>query len=210
MTTECHTSLKNQTSVHGPVKANGCYLCHAPVMNTHKFTLAQTPKVCLECHDELGDPKLFSSHTLKDERIDPKGSCITCHNPHASVHPRLLKLKEKNLKTDKELCLSCHQKKISVHVHPLPPEESCTKCHSFHFGKPKTPLMRFSKNKKESTCLECHREKNIFSEKPPEIQACIACHVRSSFKSVKHIDPLFDHPEIPLKRPQRFIKPFIK
>ena len=162
VTTECHASLKNQTSVHGPVKANGCYLCHAPVMKTHQFTLAQTPKVCLECHDELGDQSLFSSHTLKHEAIDPKQSCLACHAPHASSHPHLLKLKEKKFKTTKDLCLSCHQKKISSHAHPIPAEALCTQCHNFHYGKPKTPLMNFAKNKKESICIECHKEKKIF------------------------------------------------
>src|SRR3989338_2367584 len=89
VTTECHTSLKNQISIHGPVKANGCYLCHAPILKTHQFNLAQTPKVCLECHDELGDQSLFSSHPLKHERIDSKQSCLACHSPHASSHPHL-------------------------------------------------------------------------------------------------------------------------
>ncbi|MBI2645899.1 MAG: cytochrome c3 family protein [Deltaproteobacteria bacterium] len=197
VTTECHTSLKNKTVVHGPIKANGCYLCHTPVMNTHKFNLAPVPKVCLECHDEIGDQTLFSSHTLKHERIDPKRSCLTCHDPHSSPFPRRLKLKEMHFETSKELCLSCHDKKISSHAHPIPPKELCTQCHSFHYGKIKTPILRFSKNKKESVCIECHREKNIFSNKPPEINACVSCHVTSSLKSVKHIAPLFDHPEIP-------------
>ena len=197
VTTECHPSLKNQTVVHGPIKANGCYLCHTPVMSTHKFNLASVPKVCLECHDEIGDQTLFSSHTLKHERIDPKRSCLTCHDPHASPFPRRLKLKEMHFKTSKELCLSCHDKKISSHAHPIPTQELCTHCHSFHYGKRGTPLLRFAKNKKESVCIECHRTKNIFSEKSTDVKACVVCHIASSLKSVKHIAPLFDHPEIP-------------
>ncbi len=197
VTTECHASVKNQPVVHGPIKADGCYLCHTPVLNTHKFKLAPVPNVCLRCHDEIGEPTLFSSHTLKHKRLDPKRVCLNCHDPHASPFPRRLKLKEMHFKTTKELCLSCHEKKIESHAHPIPEKEMCTFCHSFHYGKPQTPLLRFAKNKKESLCIECHREKKIFSEKPPDIQACQACHIRSSLKSVKHIAPLFDHPEIP-------------
>lgn len=197
-TSGCHFRIKNNVSVHGPVKAKGCYICHAPILGTHKFKLTdQVPSLCLDCHDNMApvkvpeqDQKQHSAHKLDIKVAESLGIketlvCTHCHNPHSSSLPKLIR--EKILRGKKEVCMSCH-KIPKDHPHPLV-DERCVSCHSFHQGRWKTPLMLDKNKSYDALCFDCHRNKK-------KDISCQQCHEKNKLKTVPHIPPFMQHEEI--------------
>lgn len=181
-TAKCHADLAQGKSVHGPVKAKGCDVCHDiqdrpgehPSVATRRK--ADANKDCLVCHDGIKhtmQAKLGISHAPIN-----KDGCVSCHDPHHAEHAKLLKA------DPGQLCLKCHN---SIHnsasaalaKHPPVLEtKQCLNCHQPHASL-KPGLL---KGDEKGLCLGCHKDlAKWISERevvhgPIQEGRCVACH----------------------------------
>jgi predicted CXXCH cytochrome family protein len=108
----CHpekqTAVDSSTTPH-PV-ASECTTCHSPHGTDIKHQLkADVYSLCTSCHPAytinhpIGKhPVRFAKNDLMAEEI----SCVSCHNPHGTNTPKLLKAEGGSM----AICLQCHQK----------------------------------------------------------------------------------------------------
>lgn len=112
----CHDTVEDQLEkkvVHKPFEMGWCVECHDPHSTNNKWVLIKSSEtLCLKCHQEQGtleihkhpynvQPKDKKKVTLQLTR-DGKLECISCHNPHSTMVPHLLK-------TNQEFtCIGCH------------------------------------------------------------------------------------------------------
>jgi len=101
---KCH--LETQAEFHFPQhhpvlegKMN-CVQCHDPHgMDIMKpaggLAMARVNENCAECHRQQTKPVIFEHAAMRE-------GCTTCHNPHGSINPKLLTIRDSNL------CLRCH------------------------------------------------------------------------------------------------------
>lgn len=101
---KCH--LETQAEFHFPEhhpviegKMN-CVQCHDPHgMDIMKpaggLAMARLNESCAQCHREQTRPFIFEHPALRE-------GCTSCHNPHGSINPKLLTVRDSNL------CLRCH------------------------------------------------------------------------------------------------------
>src|SRR5678816_629239 len=121
---DCHGSLLRRKVMHGPVAAQQCLDCHKYEDATqHRFNSLIGPNQgCVHCHDM----KLKSVVHAPVQH----GSCTTCHDPHGSDHPKVLRADPA-----KDLCLICHRGKddaAKTFVHTALSGGSCSTCHESH------------------------------------------------------------------------------
>ena len=99
---QCHVDKEAEFNLpsHHPVIEGkmSCADCHDP----HKGNvipggteLASLNSLCTKCHTAQAGPFVFEHEAMRE-------GCITCHNPHGSVNPRLL------VARNATLCLRCH------------------------------------------------------------------------------------------------------
>lgn len=194
-TSKCHSDLKNDLFVHGPVKADGCKICHrlengsevTPNIPSHPLVIKIKPininETCTVCHDSFKQSLSTDKFIHKPLQTE---SCVTCHNPHHSKFKNLLKSS-----TASEVCFSCHKEIKSSIEHygfkhgAISSSNSCVNCHSPHSSNHKSLL----KLKEDKLCLSCH-DKNIrktldfktllsqnkVHHKPVQDGNCSSCH----------------------------------
>jgi predicted CXXCH cytochrome family protein len=165
----CHTGKKawrTQKSIHGPMNAGGCTLCHNPHGGTfrHQLWAEGSTALCIACHSD------------KEGLLDAKRSvpfvhgiivgagCLACHDPHASGNDFLV------TKPVNQLCVGCHTGLAGVvRGHPVgghpvagPKERrrqgrelNCTSCHDPHGSAYKYLLVGDSRG--GHVCISCHR-----------------------------------------------------
>ena len=104
----CHGDVRGQFSLpsHHPVPEGklSCTVCHPP----HKgsihagggTSLLSENQSCLRCHTAQRGPFVFEHEAVRE-------GCITCHQPHGSVNPKLLLVRDANA------CLKCHFQQAS-------------------------------------------------------------------------------------------------
>lgn len=119
-----------------------------------------------ELQGSMPESRFLDSNLMNDHPIDmpvppslafnPRGEerrrvldegrmlCVTCHEPHNSVHPALLR------QPPSELCRSCH---LDLATHYGYPVERCTPCHVSHHA-PQKPLL--NPQKTQQACTTCH------------------------------------------------------
>lgn len=113
----CHVAIADKKNVHGAITRYGCTACHDPHGGPNPHQLKAVPnKLCLTCHTKITGDHVFvafdgRAHPLEG-KPDPvrRGqplSCISCHDPHSSDHPKLWRQGEKKM----ELCTRCHAKR---------------------------------------------------------------------------------------------------
>ena len=167
VTSKCHTPTKEKPAVvHGPLKADGCHVCHQKGRGTLLKAEGKFPKghpvliplkksdinsACVLCHDDF--PEALKLNPVHHKAISEK-TCTGCHNPHSAPHPSLLSKSKK----DPALCLSCHEKvknaieEAEFQHGALSEKVACLNCHAAHFSKENALL----KDEPAKLCLDCH------------------------------------------------------
>lgn len=155
----CHESVMKFSKLHGPMKANGCTVCHqlgesrlvlpAKHPRIQEIPLKSVNAQCTTCHEEHAPSRHPGLHKVISEK-----SCVECHSPHGSNNKHLLKINSTG-----QLCTNCHKEILGKlhqgHGEILSEKKSCLQCHESHFSKEKKLL----KANVGSLCLECHQKK---------------------------------------------------
>lgn len=99
----CHMDKRMEFKLpyHHPLLEGkmSCTDCHSPhgsnVRPWSATTLAGVNETCFKCHKEQQGPFVFEHEALRE-------GCVTCHQVHGSIHPKMLVARDNNL------CLRCH------------------------------------------------------------------------------------------------------
>jgi DmsE family decaheme c-type cytochrome len=111
-----------------------CQDCHNPhggyILQRARRTTPSQEEVCFKCHRDKQGPFLYEHVPVKTE------GCTSCHTPHGSVNPRLLRVTPVNV-----LCLQCHTPAPNSATPALPSfhnqtqkYQACTMCHPMIHG----------------------------------------------------------------------------
>ena len=101
---QCHfdTQAEFHLPQHHPVMEGkmNCVQCHDPhgqdiMKPAGGLAMARLNQSCAQCHPAQTKPVVFEHPALRE-------GCAACHNPHGSVNPALLTVRDSNL------CLRCH------------------------------------------------------------------------------------------------------
>lgn len=134
---QCHSSVMPQfllashhsVSEHG-IQCSGCHDPHATAKAGSQRDISELNATCLRCHTKMNGP-----FTYEHQAISAEG-CLSCHSPHGSPNPHLLKVGDINT-----LCLLCHSISGStISAHPVissgaqhsqtAQTSQCTDCHT--------------------------------------------------------------------------------
>ncbi len=160
---------------------------------------AQSKADCLACHSDTSltmekggtQRSIYVNEALLNASAHRKLVCVACHpgfNPENVPHKE--KIEEVN-------CLTCHKDVQFKHTfHPQlakaiaahePPDVGCKDCHGTHeIVSPKVPGSKFSDQKVEESCGECHGDVRETFDKSAHGRAlaaavagapnCLTCH----------------------------------
>ena len=125
-----------------------CTSCHS--VHDFKSSKAQlkTPRdadTCFTCHQQIRAKSMRTSHhPVREGKLD----CSSCHNPHDSTKPKMLKADWIT-----EECLSCHTEKRGPFLwEHAPVRENCALCHDPHGSNHDKLLVA----KQPFLCQRCH------------------------------------------------------
>jgi DmsE family decaheme c-type cytochrome len=100
----CHLNVKPQFSMpfhhrvnEGLVQCSDCHNPHGGFLSKQLRSAAAQDAVCFTCHVDKQGPFVFEHQPVKIE------GCVSCHVPHGSPNPHMMKQSNLNL-----LCLQCH------------------------------------------------------------------------------------------------------
>ena len=132
-------------------------------------------QVCKQCHLREAAQQMYDAHMpVREGKMD----CSSCHNPHGTVTPKLLKANSLN-----DVCFQCHADKRGPFLWEHPPVvESCANCHAPHGSNHEKMLLV----PKPRLCQTCH----ITSRHPVQprtapnpvpdqfvaFRGCVTCH----------------------------------
>lgn len=133
----CHLKMKAQFNMpfhhrveEGLVKCSDCHNPHGGFVGTQLRSAAARDAVCFNCHVDKQGPFVFEHQATKTE------GCETCHSPHGSPNPNLLKTSNLNI-----LCLKCHTGSSFSSASGTPDFhnqaaqfQACTLCHTMIHG----------------------------------------------------------------------------
>jgi len=176
---KCHAKLTKGSVVHAAVSM-GCTTCHTGIdakTVPHKKNgaaghglSAEQPDLCYGCHDK----KAFEKKTI---HAALGMGCTSCHNPHSSNTPKLLKA------AAPDLCFTCHDKSLfsKKTTHAPVAGGMCLTCHVPHSSDEVLLLT----NKPYDLCLTCHSE---IAQKPHALFGFSAAgHPIGPFKKQKPV-----------------------
>ena len=148
----CHTKgdrLLWEGSAHES-RDVGCTTCHKVMVDVSprsQLAKATELEMCGTCHLERRAQQMRSSHMPLREG---KMTCTSCHAPHGSVTPALLKENSTN-----DACYACHAEKRGPFLwEHAPVVESCTNCHDAH-GSNHDKMLKVQVPR---LCQQCHIE----------------------------------------------------
>jgi DmsE family decaheme c-type cytochrome len=122
--------------IHQPDEPNPALLAKATEFDT-----------CGSCHLRRKSALMRSAHMPMREG---SMTCASCHNPHGSTGPSLLKQDSVN-----DNCYTCHAEKQAPMLWEHPPvKENCLTCHDAHGSL--HPRMQVAKQPR--ICQQCHDE----------------------------------------------------
>jgi len=130
----CHTAAKADFAKpfhhrvnEGLVQCSDCHNVHGTATLRQTRSLPSGDFVCYKCHVDKQGPFVYEHVPVKTE------GCSSCHTPHGSTNPRLLRVSLVNL-----LCLQCHTFPTvgpSGPVHNQSQKyQACTMCHAAIHG----------------------------------------------------------------------------
>jgi DmsE family decaheme c-type cytochrome len=128
----CHHEIRPQFNrpfhhrvEEGLMKCDDCHNPHGGFLSRQLQATASQDVVCLKCHTDKQGPFVYEHQPVKIE------GCVSCHVPHGSSNPRLLKRSQVNL-----LCLECHSLTLDTGAPATPTfhnqaqkYQACTLCH---------------------------------------------------------------------------------
>ncbi len=114
------------------IQCMDCHNVHGTSQQRQLRSVAGMNQVCMKCHTDTRGPFVYEHLPIKTE------GCVSCHMPHGSPNPRLLRVSQVNT-----LCLQCHT--LSVGDTPSQPPagpvhnqaakyQACTMCHAYIHG----------------------------------------------------------------------------
>jgi DmsE family decaheme c-type cytochrome len=158
----CHRDVEGQfsRSYRHPVKDGivKCSECHLTLDATRRPLAPNGTNVCMKCHGEFEGPFPYEHPATVDYSTD-EGGCVTCHEPHGSNLPRMLK--QPYEAPHFQLCTQCH----SVPRHNSNPMHGtrwagmpCNDCHTDIHGSYSSPKL-LSESLRAEGCFKagCHR-----------------------------------------------------
>ena len=133
----CHQKIKPQFNMpfhhrveEGLINCSDCHNPHGGFIGKQLRSAAARDSVCYTCHADKQGPFVFEHLAIKTE------GCITCHSPHGSPNPRLIKTSNLNI-----LCLKCHTASTFSPASGTPDfhnqaaqYQACTICHAAIHG----------------------------------------------------------------------------
>ena len=174
---QCHQGAGNQIQWSGSGHAAAevsCTNCHVVMEpRTEKALLAgrTEPDTCYSCHSDMRSKVAKTSHHPIREG---KMACSSCHNPHGSSGPSLLRAASLN-----ETCYTCHADKRGPFLwEHSPARDNCATCHDAHGSNNRALLVA----KGSLQCLECHSYGGHINSprynrtSTPYGQGCVNCH----------------------------------
>jgi DmsE family decaheme c-type cytochrome len=176
----CHTKgarvfWKGSPHEARDVACTNCHTVMADVSPRAQLAKASEIDTCGTCHMERRAQQMRSSHMPLREG---KMSCTSCHNPHGTVTPALLKENSLN-----DNCYTCHTEKRGPFLwEHAPVLESCVNCHDPH-GSNHEKMLKLAKPR---LCQQCHIEtrhptnpygRDTASQKFVLGRQCSSCHV---------------------------------
>ena len=136
------------------VACTNCHRLMETVSDKSQLAKATEIETCGQCHVQRRAQMMRSSHMPLREG---KMTCTSCHNPHGTVTPALLKENSTN-----DTCYRCHAEKRGPFLWTHPPvQESCANCHDPH-GSNHEKMLKVAKPR---LCQQCHIE-NIHMTSP--------------------------------------------
>ncbi len=168
VTSECHTTYKEKTHLHGPMELDDCKACHKPVepaKHTWKL-LHSVTDLCQSCHLEVATMTNVHGPLMT-------GDCLQCHDPHSSDNKSFL-----HKQTVAEQCAECHDTTAHMEfLHGPVAVGECTICHDSHSSNYKGLL----KVEPKELCFSCHtmtaeelKQYEYIHE--PAKGECVGCH----------------------------------
>jgi DmsE family decaheme c-type cytochrome len=129
----CHLKVKAQFNMpfhhrveEGLIQCSDCHNTHGGFIGKQLRSAAARDSVCYTCHADKQGPFVFEHQGVKTE------GCESCHSPHGSPNPRLLKTSNQNI-----LCLKCHTASSFSAASGTPDFhnqaaqfQACTMCHA--------------------------------------------------------------------------------
>jgi len=175
----CHTKGNRvfwQGSPHDArdVACTSCHTVMTDVSPRGQLAKATELETCGTCHLRQRAQQFRSSHMPLREG---KMTCTSCHNPHGTVTPALLREISPN-----DTCYTCHAEKRGPFLwEHAPVVESCANCHDPH-GSNHEKMLRVSKPR---LCQQCHIETrhptSPYGRDLPSLKfvlgrSCVNCH----------------------------------
>jgi DmsE family decaheme c-type cytochrome len=177
---DCHTKSarifwKGSAHESRDVACTNCHKVMEDVSPKHQLAKPTEIETCGSCHIQKRAQTMRSSHMPLREG---KMTCSSCHNPHGSVTPALLKEPSLN-----DTCFTCHAEKRGPFLWSHQPVvESCANCHDPH-GSNHEAMLKLAKPR---LCQQCHTEsghvsrpfgRDTGSQKFVMGRSCNDCHV---------------------------------
>jgi DmsE family decaheme c-type cytochrome len=131
----CHAAQKAQFARPyrhrvdvGLIQCSDCHNPHGTQTGLQVRAAAGQFAVCTKCHTDTMGPFVFEHAPVKTDE-----GCLSCHTPHGSTNPRLLRVNNINF-----LCLRCHTPNMNGAAgRPIGPNhdqstkyQACTSCHT--------------------------------------------------------------------------------
>jgi len=108
-----------------------CSECHMTLSETRRELSLNGTNVCLKCHAEFEGPFPHEHQATVDYSAE-EGGCVSCHEPHGSYLPRMLKQPYEG--PHYQLCTQCHavppQHNLNVKHGTAWAGLSCSECHT--------------------------------------------------------------------------------
>lgn len=131
---DCHTSTRAEFARpfrhkvnEGLVQCGDCHNVHGTTTLRQARALPGGDAPCFKCHADKQGPFVYEHVPVKTE------GCSSCHTPHGSTNPRLLRVNQVNL-----MCLQCHTAPVQGPAGPAHNQsqkyQACTLCHGAIHG----------------------------------------------------------------------------